>query len=116
MKERKLCPNCKQRPIAINYIRNGEYHYRKFCDVCGRLRKKLAPKRSAWVLSGYKKKPHCEKCGFRAQFPEQLGVYYLDGNLKNNQWHNLKTLCLNCQVEVAKLRLPWRQDPLEPDF
>lgn len=116
MTDRKLCPVCRQRPVAINCIKNEKTYYRKVCDVCSRKGKQLRPVPPAWVRSGYKKKPHCEKCGFKAKYPEQLGVFYVDGNLKNNNWSNLKTICLNCQQEVYKSRLPWRESPLEPDF
>lgn len=69
-----------------------------------------------WHKAGYKKKPHCEKCGFKAKYREQLFVYYIDGNLNNNSLTNLKTVCANCQVEVAKEGLGWRQGDLIPDF
>lgn len=70
----------------------------------------------AWARSGYKKKPHCEKCGFKAKVPDQLNVFCVDGNLKNNNWTNLKTICANCTIEVAKSKLPWKASPVVPDF
>lgn len=116
MQDRKLCPVCHQRPVAINCIKNNKTYYRKICDVCSRQGKKIKPKPPAWALTGYKKKPQCEKCSFKSKYPEQLGVFYIDGNLKNNNWVNLKTVCLNCQQEVYKSRLPWKQETLTPDF
>jgi hypothetical protein len=113
---RNLCPTCNQRPVAVNYIREGVTHYRRMCDVCARLGKKIKPKPPAWFVSGYRKKPQCERCSFKFKHPEQSGVFYTDGNLKNNNWINLKTICLNCQQEVYKSRLPWKQGPLVPDF
>jgi len=112
MSERKLCPNCHQRPVAINYRKELVTHYRSRCDVCTRKSKKVQIAKPAWHLSGYTKKTMCEKCGFKSKHPEQLGVFYLDGNLKNNNWLNLKTICLNCQQEVYKSRLKWVQDPI----
>ena len=50
--------------------------------------------------------PTCDKCGFRAKYPAQLLVYHLDGNLNNNAGYNLRTVCLNCVVEVQKQDLP----------
>lgn len=116
MISRPLCPICNQRPVAINYYKNNNVHYRTKCDNCSRKRKKLKPKLPSWVRSGYKKKPHCDKCGFKAKLPEQLGVFYVDGNLKNTTWSNLKTICLNCQQEIFKSNLPWLTDPIQPDF
>lgn len=116
MKNRNLCPACNQRPVAINYHRGETTYYRKTCDVCHRLGRKIRPKNPSWQRSGYKKKPHCEKCGFKAKLPSQLGVFYVDGNLRNSEWSNLKTICLNCQQEIYKMNLAWRQDPIQPDF
>lgn len=113
---RKLCPKCNQRPVAVNYIRDNITHYRSKCDACLRKEKSLGPILPGWVRAGYKKKSQCEKCGFKAKLPEQLGVFYVDGNLKNNNWLNLKTICLNCQQEVIKSRLNWAPAPLIADY
>jgi hypothetical protein len=86
------------------------------CDGCTRKGKKLKPLPPSWAKAGYKKKPHCEKCGFVAKHVEQLAVFHLDGNLKNNDWVNLKTICMNCMIEVFKSRLPWKPSPITPDF
>jgi hypothetical protein len=43
-------------------------------------------------------------------------VYHIDGNLNNTALSNLKTVCANCQIEVAKEGLGWRQGDLVPDF
>ena len=105
---RNLCPTCNSRPVAVNYIKEGTTHYRKQCDTCLRKGKKLKPKNAAWVLSGYKKKTQCEKCGFTAKHSEQLQVFHIDGKLKNTAWPNLRTICANCAVEIYKSRLPWK--------
>lgn len=112
MKLRSLCPICSTKPVAINYIRNGTTYYRSKCDSCARKTAKVKPKQHSWVRAGYKKKPHCEKCGFVAKLLDQLQVFYLDGNLKNTNWANLKTICANCAIEVYKSNLPWK--PSEP--
>ena len=57
----------------------------------------------------------CDRCGFRAKHSAQLLVYHVDGNLKNNNVLNLKTVCLNCSVEIKRVDLPWRPGDLEPD-
>jgi hypothetical protein len=115
--DRPVCPICSQSPVAINYHSNGKTRYRKICNSCIRKGKKLKPIPPPWFKSGYRKKPVCEKCGYRAKFPEkQMAVYHLDGNLKNTASMNLKTVCLNCRVEISVGNLPWRESPLTPDF
>ena len=116
MKPRAICPKCNQRPVAINSHKKGVTYYRKMCDMCIRSGKKLTAKPPAWHLTGYRKKPQCERCGFKFKYAEQSGVFHIDGNLKNNNWANLKTVCLNCQHDVITSRLGWRQGPLVPDF
>ena len=105
---RNLCPTCGSRPVAVNYVKNGITHYRKQCDSCLRKGKKLKPKAAAWVLSGYKKKAQCEKCGFTAKLAEQLQVFHIDGKLKNTAWANLRTICANCAIEINKSKLSWK--------
>lgn len=114
--QRPLCAVCNQTPAAVNYIKHGHYHYRKMCDTCIRNGKKikLVP---AWYRAGYRKQAVCDKCGFRAKFPDkQMTVYHVDGNLKNTGTLNLKSVCLNCRIEIAHSRLPWRESPIIPDF
>lgn len=113
---RSICPTCNQNLVAINRYVNDKLYYRKQCDSCLRKGKKLKTV-PAWVKAGYRKKAVCEKCGYRAKFPEkQMSVYYVDGNLKNNIVFNLKTVCLNCRVEIAHSKLPWKESPITPDF
>lgn len=118
MLNRKICPVCTKNPTAVNYKdKNGNVHYRSMCSACIHAGKKIKPPVPAWYKTGYRKKPCCEKCGFKAKYPEeQLRVFYLDGNLKNNSWSNLKTICLNCQQEIYKIRLPWKPADIVPDF
>jgi hypothetical protein len=85
---------------------------------CIRKGKKLKSQPPAWVKTGYKKPACCEMCGFKAKHPtRQLFVFHIDGNLKNNNWHNLKTVCANCQIELAVNRLTaWKPAKIVPDF
>jgi len=46
-------------------------------------------------------KSKCENCGFNPKLPEQVTVYYVDGNREHISIQNLITLCLNCNVEVS---------------
>lgn len=115
MLKRDLCPVCHENLVAVNYIRDGVRHYRNSCSGCLRKgrRLKIVP---LWAKGGYKKRERCEMCNFKAKTVKQLFVYYVDGNLKNNNWINLKTVCANCQIELAGSRLPWKPAPLAPDF
>jgi hypothetical protein len=115
---RGLCVECTLAPQAINYIDpDGVQHYRSKCAGCIRKGKKLRLQPPAWVKSGYKKPERCEMCGFKAKIPaKQLFVYHVDGDLKNNNWHNLKTVCANCRIELGNSRLGWKPATILPDF
>jgi hypothetical protein len=113
--ERPLCPACRQRLCAVNYYSNGTPHYRSRCETCIKKNKKIKPPVPTWQTAGYKKKATCDRCGFRAKYSAQLLVYHVDGNLHNANLRNLKTVCLNCTVEIPKQDLPWRPGDLEPD-
>ena len=69
-----------------------------------------------WQLDGYRKKPTCDRCGFRAKYSAQLMVYHMDGNLNNSSLLNLKTVCQNCAIEIKKLDRRWSPGDLEPDL
>ena len=115
--ERPLCTACNSTPAAVNYIKEGYHYYRKLCDACIRNGKKHKAVPPAWYRAGYRKQPVCDKCGWRAKYPEkQMAVFHIDGNLKNTNNFNLKTVCLNCRVELSLSKLPWKESPLTPDF
>lgn len=116
MSDRKLCPDCRVNYVAVNYSKDGVTHYRSRCSSCIRKGKKLKPDPPAWARSGYKKKTNCEKCNFKFKLLEQSVVFHVDGNLKNNNWANLKTICLNCQQEIIKSKAGWKSSPIVPDF
>jgi hypothetical protein len=116
MTERNLCGICTKNPVAINYVRDGRTYYRKMCGACARKGRKVKPKPPAWYQSGYRKKPHCDMCGFKAEVDEQLLIFHVDGKLDNNDWVNLKTVCLNCRPIVGRKRLPWKPAGIVPDF
>jgi len=115
MLTRELCPTCLVNPVAVNYIARGVTHYRNSCSGCLRKKKKLRAQPAAWQRAGYVKKAVCERCNFKFQLARQSVVFYVDGNLKNNNWLNLKTVCLNCQQEVYQSRLGWRAGPIQSD-
>ena len=113
---RPICSSCNQRPRAVAYHRpNGNIQYRSRCEYCIKRGRKKKPQDPRWATSGYKKKTVCDRCGFRSRWAAQLLVVHIDGNLNNNVAQNLKTICQNCVVDVAKSDLPWKQGDLEPD-
>jgi len=112
---RPLCQLCKKNSAAINGYHNNKLYYRSRCNSCIRKGKKLPRQRTRWELSGYKKKSACDRCGFVARHPAQLLVYHVNGNLNDCDLRNLKTICLNCVIEVTRLDLPWRRGDLEED-
>ena len=113
---RPLCKACNRNLAAVNCYQNGRVYYRSRCNACIRRSKKLTKQLTRWEQSGYKKKPACDKCGFRARHAAQLTVYHVNGNLNDCDVRNLRTVCLNCAVEVTKSDLPWRRGDLEADF
>lgn len=116
MTYRPLCNACQKKPCAVNYHSGSTVRYRTRCDSCIRKKKTLPAPKPRWVERGYKKKPTCEHCGFHAKHKEQLFVYHVDGNLNNTSFANLKTICANCQIEIAKSKLGWVQGDLTPDL
>ena len=112
---RPMCLACKQRPRAVAYHKSDTIQYRKLCENCIKRKKQIKPSDPRWKSQGYKKKMICDRCAFRAKYSAQLVVYHVDGNLNHNNLRNLKTVCQNCIVEIAKTDLPWKPGDLEPD-
>lgn len=113
---RPLCTICNSNPRAIAYHKYGRIYYRSKCNTCIRKNKKLKPIKPRWHLAGYKKKPTCDRCGFKARHHSQLTVYHINGDLNDCATLNLKTVCLNCVAEIVRLELPWRAGDISPDF
>jgi hypothetical protein len=112
---RPKCPSCNQRLCAVNYIRDSVTHYRSRCEYCIKKGRRIKTPEPRWTQTGYKKKPTCDQCGFRAKYSAQLMVYHVDGNLNNSNLRNLKTVCQNCAIEIKKLDSVWIPGDLEPD-
>tara|TARA_R110000796_G_scaffold46462_14_gene112264 strand:- start:15657 stop:15914 length:258 start_codon:yes stop_codon:yes gene_type:complete len=83
---------------------------------CIRKGKTKKPIRPAWALAGYKKKDRCERCGFKAKTHKQLFVFYVDGDKRNNNNTNLKTICANCAIEIENKGGGWLPADLIPDL
>lgn len=97
----KVCKNCRNHPVTVNYNRNGKTYYRKICYYC--IKKKKTEKEDFIQLlkrSGYKKKTICDRCGFKAKTTEQMEIYYKDNNKFNVMLNNLKSYCSNCIIEI----------------
>ena len=112
---RPICPACNQRPRAINCYRGNRVYYRNRCETCLKKNKKIKAPVPRWQLDGYKKKPTCDRCGFKAKHPSQLLVFHVDGNLNNSNQRNLRTICLNCVEVVKRKEVNWRRGDLEVD-
>jgi hypothetical protein len=108
-KERTIC-SCGERPVAINYKKDGITHYRAVCSTCSKKRKTSSKNKN---FKGYIKKQICEKCGFKATYPEQLDVYVINNNPLMVM--NLKTVCLNCETELQHTK-NWPQGDLIADY
>ena len=113
---RPVCPACRQRPCAINYYRDEVAHYRNRCGQCISKSRNVKPPEPRWKTAGYKKKPACDRCGFRSRYASQLLVYHADSNQHNTNLRNLKTICLNCVEEIKRMDRPWTPGELEPDL
>ena len=113
---RPLCVNCKSKPRAYAYKKGNKIYWRKLCDACNRKKsKKKIGGVTALQRSGYRKKSKCELCGFKAQNQLQLDVLFVDGNLRNTNNTNLKTVCANCQRLSSVKRLGWKIGDLVAD-
>lgn len=110
---RRLCNACGQKPVAINYYKEGQTFYRSKCDHCSKGWKKEKP---LWAAAGYKKKLTCDRCNYTSRHSEQFNVFHVDGNLTNCRHSNLKTVCANCQRVLHKEGAQWRRGDLVPDF
>ena len=112
---RPLCVSCRGNFAAVNYKLNDKTYYRKICASCARKGKRVK-EMPGWTKSGYKKKLSCDRCGFKSCTPQQIFVYYLDGNLKNNNWINLRSVCANCRIELNHTKTTWRESSLTADY
>jgi len=112
---RPICNACNRRFVAINYTKNNIVHYRARCDSCTRKNRKMKAQVPRWPFEGYQQKKLSDRCGFVAKSGAQILVYHVDGNLKNCNRANLRSICLNCTVEIVRLDLPWMVGDLIED-
>ena len=110
---RPICKECNKNYCDINYHRNDKTYYRSRCDECGRKKSKKKPFVPSWKKSKYKKKTTCDLCGFKSLFTSQITVFHIDGNLKNIELSNLRSICLNCIEVVKHKEVNWKRGDLE---
>lgn len=88
---RPLCANCRVNLSKPNgKSKKGFTKWHKYCAPCS---KQLYNPRFSHLKN---KKLKCEGCGFVPQDMCQLDLIFKDGNRKNRELKNLKTLCANC--------------------
>jgi len=113
---RPICKQCNKNPRAINYIRDGVKHYRSICDECGKKKTKTKQKSPNWARAGYKKKSVCDNCGFKSIYNTQMTVFHIDGDLRNTNFGNLRSICLNCVEIVKRQKVTWKRGDLQVDY
>jgi hypothetical protein len=114
---RPICRSCKENPAAVNYVSEQKTRYRSQCASCIRKKNKQKPVPPSWMRAGYKKKSKCDRCGFTAAHVKtQIRVFYVDGNLKNNNLTNLKSICLNCVAAITESKTSWKPADLIADY
>jgi len=45
-----------------------------------------------------------------------MTVFYIDGNLKNAAFNNLRTVCLNCVEVIKRKEINWKRGDLQIDY
>jgi len=113
--KRPLCSLCHGNLAAVNYKAGNKTYYRRTCAACARKGKRVK-ELPGWTKTGYKKKLVCDRCNFAAKILNQIFVFYIDGNLKNNAWTNLRCVCANCRIELNQTNTTWRESPLVADY
>jgi hypothetical protein len=97
---RPLCDNCKTSLAKQNGTsKHGFKKWHKYCSTCA---KAAYDEKFGFLLN---KKNKCEKCGFIPEDKCQLDIIYKDGNNKNKEKSNMRTLCANCnRLHQKKLK------------
>jgi len=114
--KRPMCSVCGKQVCAVNYHKDGVPHYRSKCGACHRQGKRKKPFVPRWKQTGYQKKLTCDLCGFKAKYASQTVVFHINGDLNDATITNLRSVCLNCVVEIDKSESPWKQGDLIRDF
>lgn len=115
LSKRPFCPKCNKHRCSINYWKGDIPHFRNICNDCGKKTARSKTKIANWEKAGYKKKNKCDLCGFVPIYPSQITVFYIDGNLNNASFNNLRSICLNCIEVVKKKEVNWKRGDLQVD-
>lgn len=97
---RPLCKHCRVSLAKPNgKSKHGFQKWHKYCASCA---KAAYNSKFGYLLH---KKNKCEKCGFIPEDKCQLDVVYKNGDKKNKDKSNLKTLCANCnRLHTKKMK------------
>lgn len=97
---RPFCENCKVKLAKANGVsKHGFKKWHKYCVTCAKV---AYNSKFGFLLN---KKSSCEQCGFIPEDNCQLDIAYKDGDNKNKDKRNTKTLCANCnRLHQKKLR------------
>ena len=103
----KICKICGKR---FNRRRFGtrledatRYLKRKTCSQsCGNSKKEPSHRTTFGLRAKRLRKTYCDHCGSTMD----LDAHHLDGNIKNNDPKNVRTLCHPCHM-----KLHWQQNP-----
>lgn len=113
--KRPKCQCGNLRKKGIKSKTTGDQLYSSYCSPCLRKMHKqgvygknggVARVLTRNITREFKKR-HCECCGFIPVHTCQLDVDHIDGNHKNNEASNLKTLCANCHRLKTLINKDW---------
>jgi hypothetical protein len=45
-----------------------------------------------------------------------MTVFYIDGDLQNTSYNNLRSICLNCVEVVKRKEITWKRGDLQVDY
>lgn len=123
----KKCGRCKEYKEKDQFFRAKEQKdgLRRVCKKCSYVVRRSFLDKNPEVKKQYEhkkellrrpyiafKKSYCEQCGFIPMHACQLDVDHIDGNHKNNDINNLRTLCSNChrlKTYISRDHTKWRQ-------
>lgn len=110
--ESKTCKKCgkkfNRRRFGMRLEDYTRWKARKYCSKqCSYIRGPIKHKSTFHRLAREFLENSCANCGST----ENLDVHHKDGNYKNNDPGNLKTLCHPCHM-----KLHWRQGDLKPQL
>lgn len=104
-----ICVICnKNKQITCGICkRTGKRKYKGMCTTCS-FKVRGFPNQKYYRLRYLlDKKSYCENCGFIPTHSCQLDVDHIDGNHKNNNPSNHRTICANCHRLKTYINKEW---------